>query len=198
MMLAGWRVGEAGFKVPPPLWATAPASVSLTISELADQTLEIETDAALLSVTVSAPAGFAGQWTIAPGDLLLGPLNLVPPAIEGTVGDGETLTARPGLWLYDAAAGEPAMSYQWQQDGAAVGGATAATFVVPPGGAGSQFAVTETATDGFGARTAHSDDGAAGATTLTAEDGVIGVVSLAPHASVTVAAGNTDFSVEAA
>lgn len=197
-MLGGWRVAEANLLVPPSLWASLAAPVSLTLLELADQTLEIDTDASTLAVTVSAPANYTGQWTVSPSDLSGGPLNLVTPVVEGTIADGATLTTRPGLWLYASDAGAPAMTYQWLKNGAAISGAITGTYVLPPGSAGSTFTVREIAIDSFGVRVADSAGGQNTTTSLVALDGAIGIDALAPRVPLAVGASDSTLSVELA
>ncbi|MFV0128700.1 hypothetical protein ACLGI4_13440 [Streptomyces sp. HMX112] len=55
------------------------------------------------------------------------PVNTTVPGIAGTVRVGAELTARPGTW----APAPTSYTYQWKADGAAIPGATAATYVPP-------------------------------------------------------------------
>lgn len=82
---------------------------------------------------------FAG---VATNDLT--PINTAVPTISGTLTSGSTLTAANGTWTSQTA---PTYTYQWLLNGAAVGGATGSTFVVPAGSSGKTVAVQVTATN---------------------------------------------------
>ena len=60
------------------------------------------------------------------------------PTISGTVGVGQTLTAKPGAWTAGTA-----LNYQWYAGGAAVKGATASTFTVTSAQVGKQIVVMD-------------------------------------------------------
>lgn len=53
------------------------------------------------------------------------PVNTALPSISGTPANGQTLTCNPGTF-----AENPALAFQWLSDGAAISGATSATFTV--------------------------------------------------------------------
>lgn len=83
------------------------------------------------------------------------PVNVVPPSVTGTAGQGQTLTAAPGTWV-----GRPsALAYQWQRCDAtgagclSIDGATLATHVVAPADAGMTLRVAVTATNASGSTT---------------------------------------------
>ena len=87
-----------------------------------------------------------------------GPVNTAPPTISGTVQVGSTLTASTGTWN-----GSPTgYTYAWSrcdQNGAscaAVGGATASTYVLQQVDAGTTLRVTVTATNASGSNRATS------------------------------------------
>jgi|GEM_PF-93749 len=74
------------------------------------------------------------------------------PSIAGSAASGQTLTADPGDW-------DPGveLAYQWQRDGAAIGGATDASYTVAPADAGAKLSVAVTGTKlGYDTKTATS------------------------------------------
>ena len=127
------------------------ADPQLSIDTQPDNTMVINAETGLLDITVTAPANFAGTYQIDTGDLSGGPLNLVPPKIAGTVAQGQTLTADPGLWAHDAS-GAPVQSLQWISGGVDISGATGTNYVVQSGDIGAGLSVRETQTDSFGQR----------------------------------------------
>lgn len=80
------------------------------------------------------------------------PANTVLPAVTGTTSVGSVLTVSNGTWT------NTPLSYtrQWLRDGAAISGATAATYTLVAGDEGKMIAATVTATnaDGSGSATA--------------------------------------------
>jgi hypothetical protein len=70
-------------------------------------------------------------------------VNVVPPAITGTLHEGQTLTCSTGDW------NPPATAYQWQwtRNGTPIAGATAQTYVVVGADVGMQVGCTVTATN---------------------------------------------------
>lgn len=79
------------------------------------------------------------------------PANSVLPAISGTAQVGQTLTSTTGTW-----SGSPTFARQWNADGAAIVGATAATYVPVVGDVGKVITVTVTATNDSGSVSATS------------------------------------------
>lgn len=63
------------------------------------------------------------------------------PTLVGTAVVGSTLTVRPGGWNP-----APALSYSWSREGVLIAGATAATYRLAPGDAGSRIAASVTGT----------------------------------------------------
>ena len=84
------------------------------------------------------------------------PVDISPPAIAGTVGQGQTLTETPGSW----SSSPTSYSYQWQDcnsSGAAcqtITGATNQTYTLTANDVGSTIRVLETAHNSGGAGTA--------------------------------------------
>lgn len=132
------------------------AEPQLSIAVQADNTLVVTAETGPIDITVTEPADFSGTWQADTADLAGGPVNLVPPAIAGTVAEGATLTASGGFWIHDTGAGPPVQSWQWRRAGADIAGATAADYAVLAGDVGQGLSVAETLTDGFGQRSAAS------------------------------------------
>jgi hypothetical protein len=104
-------------------------------------------------LTATAQFKVSGDVTIAAG---AAPTNTVIPAISGTVQEGQTLTAFPGVWT-----GGPTFAYQWQENIATVwtniAGATSQTLVIPGGSTvGRSLRVQVTGTNAAGSATASS------------------------------------------
>jgi len=72
------------------------------------------------------------------------PVNTSAPAVRGQAVVGRTLTATPGTWD----TGNLRFAYQWNRNGAPIGGATAATYVPVAADVGTRLTVTVTATSG--------------------------------------------------
>ena len=102
---------------------------------------------------MTATAGFKVS-----GEIVIGaaaaPVSTVLPAIAGTVQQGQTLTAWPGMWTTGAAYG-----YQWQEDDGGwtnITGAAGPTFVPGAGQVGNALRVIVTATNAAGSASATS------------------------------------------
>lgn len=81
------------------------------------------------------------------------PAVLTGPAISGTVQQGETLTAYVGQW-----SGGASFTFQWNNEGAPISGATSQTYVPVAGDVGDNLTVTITATNSEGSATATSPE----------------------------------------
>lgn len=68
-----------------------------------------------------------------------GPGNTVAPAITGTAKVGQTLTAADGTWT-----GSPILTRGWLANGAAIPGATGATYIPVTGDIGKTITVAVT------------------------------------------------------
>ena len=72
--------------------------------------------------------------------------SVTAPTITGQARVGRTLSTDGGTWSVD----DPSLAYQWNRNGTAIEGATAATYTVVAADAGAEITVTVTATkDGF-------------------------------------------------
>jgi hypothetical protein len=94
--------------------------------------------------TTDAPAAmiiapFRAQNAISAG--VAAPVNSVLPVITGTPTEGQTLTASTGTWSNSP----DSYTYQWKDDGVAISGATASTYVLTAGEVGATITVTVTA-----------------------------------------------------
>lgn len=81
------------------------------------------------------------------------PENTVIPTITGTAQVGQTLTASPGTWTGTPT---PDLTYQWEDDGVAIVGATASTLLLAVGQLGGVITVVVTGTNASGTDSAES------------------------------------------
>ena len=128
----------------------------VAITTLANETFEVSASLLAIDITVIDPPEFAGIYTVDLAALATGPVNLVPPAVSGTVAAGQVLSAAEGLWIYDSTAGNPARDWQWQAGGSDIPGATATSYTVQPADVGQGVGVVETLTDANGSRSVSS------------------------------------------
>lgn len=115
----------------------------------------------VVEITITAPAAYAGSYTVTVADLTAGPVNLVPPVVlhDGTPSQGEELRMTPGLWVYDPDVGGLGVpSYQWQSDTAGDGlfadisGALMNAWFLTASEAGDQVRAVEILSDNGGTR----------------------------------------------
>lgn len=144
--------------------ARATGQIDITVTEpdvsittLANNTLEVSGGNTVIDIAVAQPSSFAGTYTADLRDLTDGPVNLVPPAISGAPEAGETLTAADGLWIYDGTAGPPSQTLQWQRGGVDIAGATGSNYTVQAADVGAGLRVIEMLTDANGSRSAPSE-----------------------------------------
>lgn len=95
-------------------------------------------------------AGFRGTNAIsgAPSP----PANTVAPAITGTTTEGQTLTCSTGTWSNSPVS----YTYQWKDDGVAISGAVASTYVLTASEVGATITCTVTAYNDGGSASATS------------------------------------------
>lgn len=166
--------------------------INITISEMQvsiatrpDNTFEVTAGAGPITITVTAPAGFAGSYAADLADLAGGPINLAPPVVSGALEVGAVLSAADGLWIFDASAGTPTQSWQWQRGGVDIPGATGPTYTVQVGDTGIR--AVETLTDAGGGRAAAS--AALGAVLPSADAALLGWWDAADTATLTSSGG---------
>ncbi len=92
-------------------------------------------------VVATNVAGTAQAQTAPTGQVGTLAVNTGLPTISGIAVVGNTLSAGPGLW-----AGMPTLTYQWNDNGAAILGATNPTYTVQTSDLGNTLTVTVTAT----------------------------------------------------
>jgi len=97
-----------------------------------------------VTVTVSAPAGYAGAYVVPVGAAGTSPLPLAPPVIDGTPAVGATLSARGALWVFGAQLSGTARRWRWQRDGVDIPAAQARDYTVVAADAGATLTVIET------------------------------------------------------
>jgi|ERR1035437_6399393 hypothetical protein len=118
---------------------------------------------------------------MADGDISVLPTNTALPTISGTAQVGQTLTCAPGTWTYILT-----LTYQWQQSGTDISGATGATYVPVSGDVGHTLDCVVTGADLKGSVPATS----AATATVTAGGVSVPVNSTLPVISGTVAVGS--------
>lgn len=128
----------------------------LSITTTPENTLIITAETGQIDITVTSPAAFAGTYQVDTAALIGGPVNLVPPTVSGTVENGQTLLAEPGLWVHDLSAGPIIRSWQWKLAGTDIPGATGETYPVQAGDVGQAISVMETQSDANGQRMSES------------------------------------------
>ncbi|WP_243695264.1 PQQ-dependent sugar dehydrogenase [Agromyces protaetiae] len=106
----------------------ADAGTSITVTVTA--TRSGYTTTSRTSAARAIPAAAASPFTSAP-----------TPTISGTSAVGSTLTVNPGTWSPSPTGG----GYQWNRNGTAIGGATAATYRLVAADAGTSITATVTA-----------------------------------------------------
>ncbi|RWR25215.1 hypothetical protein D2T29_22260 [Sinirhodobacter populi] len=105
--------------------------------------------------TAANSAGSVQSTSAAVGPIEAAPVEqpavITAPAITGTLTVGQPLTASEGSWT-----GSPDIALQWLRNGAAISGATGATYVLTPADTGANISVRATATNEAGSATATS------------------------------------------
>ena len=88
---------------------------------------------------------------------VLPPINVLPPAISGTVVDGQSLETSTGTWV-----GSPSYSYQWQDCDSSgvncsnIGGVAGSSYTLADGDIGHTIRVVVTGSNGAGSASATS------------------------------------------
>lgn len=82
------------------------------------------------------------------------PVNTVAPAISGTAATGSTLSVSTGTWT---GVPSPTFSYQWQNNGSNIPGATLASYVPVEADEGDNIRCVVTATNSQGSASANSN-----------------------------------------
>ncbi|MDR1799761.1 MAG: Ig-like domain-containing protein, partial [Bifidobacteriaceae bacterium] len=140
----------------------------------------------LTVVVTGSKTGYASASATSAGAVVAPPSPMVPgtPSISGTVQVGETVTAMPGSWTPSDAT----FTYQWQLDGVAVSGATAASYVIQPADLDKTLTVQVTGAKPTYATTSAVSAGAVvaqGTITLVAQPSILGTVQVGSTVSAT-------------
>jgi hypothetical protein len=144
---------------------------------------------------VFTPSSFLGyasstgttSFTILPPNLTLTPT----PTITGTAATGATLTAVPGTWDSGVT-----LSYQWNNNGNPISGATSSTYVVQPADDGQSITVTVTGTkSGYNSASETSAPVTPGSGTLTLTPTPTITGTAATGATLTAVPGTWDSGV---
>ena len=93
----------------------------------------------------------SGTATSSAQKVVAAPSNSAAPVVLGTTQAGSLLTCSPGTWSYS-----PQFAYVWLRDGAAISGATNATYTAAAGDAGHTIACRVTGTNAAGSAQATS------------------------------------------
>lgn len=109
-------------------------------------------------ISAAAKAGlkhlYDGLYTSIGVTVAAAPSNLVPPSISGSSTVGSVLTVTAGTYTGSP---PPALTYQWQADGADIVGETGTTLDTTLQSDGEVITVIETATNSEGSDTATSN-----------------------------------------
>ncbi len=117
------------------------------------------------------------------------PVIATAPVLFGTPALGQALSCSNGAWT-----GSPTLlyTYAWQRDGAAIGGASGASYVVQGADQGHSLGCQVTATNSYGHATASSNTlVVATAVATTPPPPPVPRVLLAPHSRLAVSAAGT-------
>ena len=126
----------------------------LAVEPMADGTLVVQAASGEISLTVTAPPEFAGTFVTDSALIAGGPVNLVPPVVEGAAEAGGELSARGGLWIYGGeVTGE---AWVWRRNGTAISGATSPVYTVGLDDLGATLTVVQALTAEGGSREAES------------------------------------------
>jgi len=111
------------------------------------------------------------------------PVSVVAPVISGNAWTGQTLSCNGGSW-----SGAPplVLTYQWENAGSAIGGATTSTYVLQASDEGDAITCDVTCTNGDGDDTVTSNT-----VTPTAEPATAPVNTVAPVITGTAQVGET-------
>ena len=136
----------------PGTWAPAPVTLKYqwkingaNISGATASTYKISASYVGKKITVTVTGSKTAYTTLvrtsaSTSAVVAGTLTAPTPTISGTAKVGYTLTARPGTW----GPAPVTLSYQWKANGAAISGATAATYKVAAATKGKKITVTVT------------------------------------------------------
>ena len=125
----------------------ATSSTYTLISGEVGNTITVTVTATNSSGSTSATSSAVGPVTASGA-----PVNTALPTISGTTQVGDILTASTGTWTNSPTS----YSYQWNEDGTAISGATSSSYTLVSGEVGDTITVTVTATNSSGSTPATS------------------------------------------
>jgi hypothetical protein len=101
---------------------------------------------ALAALAAAGGPHIVSRPSAATGTPMVAPINESPPTVTGNAVVGQVLSSTTGVWQ-----GAPtSYAYQWRRDGAAIGGATAATYTLVAGDSTHSITCVVTATNSLG------------------------------------------------
>lgn len=112
----------------------------------------VEAKTGSLTVTIIEPVDYAGTHVIQTADLQQGPINLVPPRIQGDKVIGSTMTVTSGIWASDETHGAIAFTQQWYRGSTAIAGATTDRYTIQSGDSTSGLSYSRKAANSAGNR----------------------------------------------
>ncbi|WP_299843944.1 hypothetical protein [uncultured Jannaschia sp.] len=96
-----------------------------------DGTIEIRAHDGVVTLTITKSGNYDGEYEVDTTELATkDAINLKPAIISGEATMGSTLTATPGLWVYDGVNPAPTITAEWRKDNAPIAGATGPTYVL--------------------------------------------------------------------
>lgn len=120
------------------------------IGSLGSFTFTISGDA---TIDITEPANLVGTYAVDVSDLASGPVNLVAPAITGTIAQSSLLTSDDGAWIWNEANGALTLTRQWTDGADAnLSGQTAVTHTITNNDLNNGLKLRTTGTDGAGNR----------------------------------------------
>ena len=123
-------------------WSADAAPITGATSSTYKVAPAYEGDTLTCTVTAANAAGASALTTAGVVVPFALPTNVSQPSVTGTVAVGSTVTCNPGGWT-----GAPSYSFTWEDNGAAIVGATAPTYPVPLTYESTKLACVVTATN---------------------------------------------------
>ncbi|WP_299819474.1 hypothetical protein [uncultured Jannaschia sp.] len=112
----------------------SPPSQELPVPEILfpeDGTIEIKAHDGVVTLTVTESGAYDGEYEVDTAELAAkDAINLKPAVISGDAIMGSTLTATPGLWVYDGANPAPMIMAEWRKDDTPIADATGSTYTL--------------------------------------------------------------------
>lgn len=132
-----------------------PAPISLITVDGFPALENVVYGASEITFTLAGTSAYAGDHVIdatEQGQTATGPVNEVPPVVNGFTGVGAQLNCDGGLWAFDPDEGVPDYAFQWRRDGVDIPGATAQAYTQSGDDAGHALSCVVTASQPVGSR----------------------------------------------